>query len=246
MTSLPSVSNSPSRRSLTYIGALVLGVAVIAAAFLLARGRDLVALNDAGGRVVIDQHGKLKGVDSLTAVQRETVRQALLQRRMSTPPDLDELRGKSEILMGPAEASPFRVVAPIGTVVKQIRPTLSWTSDPESTGYVVTVRDDDTKESITSPLLQGTKWTISRDLEHNHTYDWQVASSRKQAKEVVEPAPPSAPAKFRILDQKMGGRSYKTCLRRTWCGASFTPMQGCLTMRDRKSGHSSNRIQDQQ
>lgn len=202
VTSLPSAASSQSARRLEYIGALVVAIAVIAGAFLFTRRRDLVTLNDAGGRVVLDQHGKLKGVDSLTAAQLEIVRQALSQQKISTPPGLHDLSGKSETLMGPTGTSSFRVVAPIGTVVKELRPILSWTPDPGSTGYVVTIRDDDTKEGITSPLLQGTEWTVPRDLAHSHTYEWQVASSRRQGKEAVEPAPPSTPVKFRILDQK--------------------------------------------
>ena len=202
VTSLPSASRSQFRRPLVYISATVMIAAVVIASFWTWRGREVLALNDAGGRIILDQRGKLKGVDSLTGAQLEIVQQALSQQKISVPAGLFDLTGKSDVLMGTTEQTRFRVTTPVGTFVNSLRPTLSWTSDPQSAGYTVTIYDESTKKNITSPLLQTTEWIVSSDLERGHTYVWQVVSLRKQGGEIIAPSPPSVPAKFSVLDKE--------------------------------------------
>jgi hypothetical protein len=186
-------------KSFMAVAAVVL--VVVAVAFLsLRRPREVVVLNDVYGRVSLDQRGALSGTGLLTADQQQAVRQALTQQNLSFPASLQAIHEEPGTLMGAAESAPFRLLAPIGAVVRSSRPTLSWSSDPKSVSYRVTLKDQNTGEIIQSPELQTTSWTLSTDLERNHTYVWQVVSSQKQGEAVIAPQPPAPPAKFIVLD----------------------------------------------
>lgn len=174
---------------------------VVAIAFIsLRRPREVLVVNDASGPVRIDQRGELHGIGLLAADQEQAVRQAVTEQKLSLPVSVRELRGESSVLMGAAEQISFHLESPVGTVVRSTRPTLSWTSDPKSVGYRVTLRDEGTGQTTTSTLMDLTSWTVSPDLERGHSYDWQVISSRKKDSEVLAPQPPGPPAKFMVLD----------------------------------------------
>lgn len=196
----PAAANTQPRMQSALWRAGIIVVAVALVAFLwLRRSNELLVLNDSGNRVVIDRHGELGGIESLSERQRELVRQALSQQKLTLPPTLHDLNGNMGVLMGKSEPVPFRVTRPIGTFINTLRPTLSWTADPESTGYKVTIHDESTGKNIASPLIQTIDWTVPEDLERGKTYIWQVVSLRKGAKEIVIPAPTSAPARFEVL-----------------------------------------------
>jgi hypothetical protein len=198
----PAAANTqPRMQSAWRAGIMVVAVALVA--FLwLRRSNELLVLNDSGNRVVIDRHGELGGMESLSERQRELVRQALSQQKLTLPPTLHDLNGNTGVLMGKSEPAPFRITRPIGTFINTLRPSLSWTADPESTGYKVTIHDESTGKNITSPLIQTIDWTLPEDLERSKTYIWQVVSLRKGAQEIVIPAPTSAPARFEVLNSE--------------------------------------------
>lgn len=175
-------------------------VAVVIVVVSLRRPRDVVSLNDGSGRISLDEHGILNGVGALGSDEKELVKQALIQQRLSFPAPILALQEQRGTLMGSVEPAPFRPEAPIGTAVRSNRPTLSWTADPESAGYKVTMKDQDAGTLIQSGLLRTTSWTVPRDLEGSHIYVWQIASLHNDNKEVVAPQPPAAPAKFVVLD----------------------------------------------
>lgn len=197
--SLHPVRTFFARREFMALAAAVL--VVVAITFLsLLRPREIVVMNDASGTVTLDQHGTLNGVGFLGPDQQNAVRLALTEKRLSFPASLQSMHEEPGTLMGPVQSSPFQLEAPIRTIVRNNRPTLFWTSDSESTGYKVTVKDQNTGEIKRSPLLQVTSWTVSDSLDRGHTYLWQVVSAHKNGEEVVAPQPPSPPAKFIILD----------------------------------------------
>jgi hypothetical protein len=166
----------------------------------LRRPPDVVVVNDISGRVSIDQRGVLHGIGMLAADQQQAIRQALTQQKLSLPASWRELRGERGVLMGTAERAPFQLESPVATAVRSTHPTLSWTSDPQSLEYRVTLRDENTGQATSSALLETTSWTVSPELERGHTYVWQVASPRKNGAEALVPQPPAPPAKFIVLD----------------------------------------------
>lgn len=196
---------SPPRWFLVAASAALIAI-VIAFALPHRRRHDLASLNDGPGRVSLDEHGILNGVGALGSDEKELVKQVLIQQRLSFPASLLALQEQPGTLMGPVESAPFRLEAPIGTAVRSHRPTLSWTADPESAGYKVTVKDQDTGTLIQSGLLQTTSWTVPRDLERSHVYVWQIASLRNDNTEVIAPQPPAAPAKFVVLDSSANSK----------------------------------------
>jgi len=194
----------PPRRFLVVASATV--ILVVIAFLSLRRPREVVVVNDVTGRVSLDERGALHGIGSLAADQQQIVRQALAQQKLSLPASFRELRGEPGMLMGTAEPAPFHLEGPVATAVRSTRPTLSWNSDPESVGYRVTLRDQNTGQTLTTLLLDTASWTVSSDLERAHIYVWQVVSSRKNGAEVIIPAPPAAPAKFMVLDAATNDR----------------------------------------
>lgn len=102
--------------------------------------------------------------------------------------------------MGGSGKEDFKLLAPVGIIIKENRPTLSWTPLEGATGYrvyVVTTANDLVAES---DLITDTKWTLTNALERSKTYVWQVKAS-KDGQTVTAPVPPSPPARFRVLDQ---------------------------------------------
>ncbi len=187
------------------VAALALLLIVIAI-FTLRRPRELIVLNDASGRVVLDARGGLEGVGHIDPDQEKAVMQAVTQQRLSFPPSLQEISGKPGALMGIAEPAAFRLQSPVGIVVQSSRPTLSWTTDPQSIGYRVILKDESGGQIVKSVLLHTTSWTVSSDLERGHTYVWQIVSSRKRGEEVTAPQPPASAAKFIVLDESTNTR----------------------------------------
>ena len=193
----PTRAFSPPRWFMVAASAAL--VAIVIAFVSLRRPHDVVSLNDGQGRISLDEHGVLNGAGALGSDEKELVKRALIQQRLSFPASLVELQEQPGTLMGVVQSAPFQLGAPIGTAVRSNRPALSWNADPESAGYKVTVKDQNAGTVIQSGLLQTTSWTIPRDLEGSHIYVWQVASLRSN-KEVIAPQPPAAPAKFMVLD----------------------------------------------
>jgi len=183
--------------------ALVVGIVVF---MVFWRPSEVVSLNDISGRVSLDSHGAVRGTGTLERDQQNTVRQAMSEQKLSFPDSLKALHGEGGTLMGATETIPFRLESPIGTVVQGIRPAMSWTSDPESMGYTVTLKDQDSGEVVSSPPLKTTFWIVSTDLERGHTYVWQVVSSRKRREEVIAPSPLAPVAKFNVLDDRTNSK----------------------------------------
>lgn len=203
-TAQPTRTFSPPRWFMVAASAAL--VVVVIAFVSLRPPRDVVSLNDEPERISLDEHGILNGVGTLAPDEKELVKQALIQQRLSFPASLLELQEQPGTLMGIVESAPFRLEAPVGTAVRSNRPTLSWTADSESAGYKVTIKDQNAGTAIESDLLQTTSWTIPRALDESHVYVWQVASLRKDNNEIVAPQPPAAPAKFVVLDSSANSK----------------------------------------
>jgi len=194
-------------RFLTGVGVAAAMLIVALATFIwLRQPSQVVALNDASGKLALDAHGRLTGAGPLDADQQRTVVQVLTQQKLSLSASLQPIRGTSSALMGAAERPLFRLVSPLGTVVQSSRPTLLWTTVPESTGYKVVVKDESVNARVESPLLHTTSWTVPTDLERSHTYVWQVVCSRKVGGDVIAPEPPASPARFIVLDESTNAK----------------------------------------
>lgn len=102
--------------------------------------------------------------------------------------------------MGGTEgAQPFSLVGPVGKIVRDARPRLSWRPLAGASGYAVTILDADLKPVAASPQLSGTSWVVPRRLERGRVYTWQV-TALKGGEELIAPAAPAPPARFKVLE----------------------------------------------
>lgn len=190
-------------RAAWWYGALAAAAALLLASVVLGRMRPaapvLMVLNDGGARIGIDALGNVDAVGALNAGDRSILRQAIVARRLTIPAEAASLVGAGGALRGPAEASGFRVIAPVGTAVLADRPWLRWTSLANGTTYVVRLRDETTGVTVTSPSLHAGEWIPDVPLTRGHTYVWQVEATAP-GREITAPVPPDPAARFAILN----------------------------------------------
>ena len=179
--------------------ALVLAVAIAFVVRPQDSARPVVALDDRGGPLRVDERGAVSGLEGLTDTQRQTIGEALTARRLPVAAWVSELAGARGTLLGDSDAVAFRALAPIGTAVLDDRPTLRWTPSAGSRTYTVTVQDQTTGVASSSPPLRTTEWTVAPSLVRGHRYTWQVAAAAGST-ETVAPRPPDPPAQFAVLD----------------------------------------------
>ncbi len=159
-----------------------------------------LVLDDSGRKVTIDEGGSLAGLEQLPLRVQERVRQALQTGRLEQPPALDQLSGPQSTLLGESgNGVPFRLIGPLGQIVRSQQPTFRWRALAGAQSYKVTVTDADLNEVETSPPLDKTEWRISKSLQPGGIYSWQV-TAMKDGVAVTSPVLPAPQAKFKVID----------------------------------------------
>lgn len=161
------------------------------------RAAAVTVLNDSGGPVSIDARGNPR-VAGLSPEDAERLRRTVSSGRLSFPSHLQDLAGTRGVLRGDARAAGFGLVAPVATAVLDDRPTLRWTSASRSATYIVTLQEERTGATVSSPVLRTLEWTPGSPLARGRTYLWQVAAAF-DGREAVTPVPPAPPAKLFVL-----------------------------------------------
>jgi hypothetical protein len=148
----------------------------------------------------MDNEGKLTGLDQLPALIQQKVKAALQAGKLKAPPALAQLNSQpSTLLSESGNGLPFRLLSPLGQIVRSQQPTFRWQELPGAQSYKITVTDADLNEVATSPTLNATEWRITEPLERGAIYSWQV-SALKNGVTVTSPVLPAPQAKFKILD----------------------------------------------
>lgn len=158
-----------------------------------------LALNDGGGRVILDQEGRLIAQHPLPPAYEQMIRRALTTGRVETP-DLAALNVKTGSLMGGGENALFKLLEPVAKVIESNQPDFRWQPLAGAASYTVTVYDADFNRVMTSPLLTGTEWRMQPPLPRGAIYSWQV-KAMKDGREVIVPEPPAPEARFKVLEQ---------------------------------------------
>src|SRR5204863_1190188 len=129
-------------------------------------GRDdastpvLTELNDGHGRLVLDQQGKVSGVDDLPPRYQELVKESLSGGRLERSSLLAGLNRTPSPLMGDGgEANRISVIEPVGKILESSRPTFRWSALPGTTGYYIEIYDEKFGRVATSPKLSANSWT---------------------------------------------------------------------------------------
>jgi hypothetical protein len=116
------------------------------------------------------------------------------------PAVLQTLRSGDDVLRGGDSDDAGGSLTPAGVVIETARPTFAW---PATDGgrYTVSVVDS-TNAIVQSDLLTTNRWMAPSALRRGVTYTWQVEVQVEGAEPQVVPRPPSAPARFHIVDQR--------------------------------------------
>jgi len=138
-------------------------------------------LHDGSAEVTIDEKGKVVGLERLDPQTQAIVQQAVTTPQLSKPQVLSELSGPQDRLMGTSANRPaFSLIAPVGTVVADTQPTLSWEPLLGAKSYVVSVFDTQFRSVARSPRLSASEWRLHVPLRCGSTYFWQVTALRGQ------------------------------------------------------------------
>jgi len=165
------------------------------------RNERVVALNDGGRQITIDERGQSTGLESLPPDLRRSVENVLAARKFSRSPALGDLsEGTGRLRSGSDEMAMLVQVSPGGVVVESDRPVLRWHALQGASDYVVTVFDSNFRVIENSGPLTGTEWTPQQPLRRGVTYSWQIRTI-VDGKTVISPKPPAPEMRFRILDQ---------------------------------------------
>jgi hypothetical protein len=162
----------------------------------------LLVLNDAGGQVVLDQRGRLEGLQELPPDLKESVERALTTRRLGASPGLAGWStGAGSLRSGAGAESMLAPLNPVGVVIETDRPTFRWRTLEGTQHCTVTVYDAKLRQVASSGPVNRTEWTTPKPLRRGVTYSWQI-STVKDGETIVSPKPPLPEARFRVLDQR--------------------------------------------
>jgi hypothetical protein len=160
-----------------------------------------VVLEDAGSKVTLDKRGELNGLDQLPVNLRQKLAAALRGGAVQEPAVLAQLQAEASTLMGSSSPGlPFRLLGPLGEVVRTQQPTFRWRALEGAQSYKVTVTDAELNEVATSPELNTTEWRITKPLPHGGLYSWQV-TALKDGVAITSPTLPAPQAKFKVIER---------------------------------------------
>jgi hypothetical protein len=149
----------------------------------------------------MNSQGTLAGLEQLSARIQQKIKAALQSGKLEQPAALGQLNsGPSTLLSESGDGLPFRLLNPLGQVVRSPQPTFRWRSLAGAQSYKVIVTDANLNEVAVSPLLNATEWRITQPLKPGEIYSWQV-TAQKNGVAVTSPVLPAPQAKFKVLNR---------------------------------------------
>lgn len=162
----------------------------------------LVALNDGGRQITLDENGQSKGLESLPPDLRTTIENVLASRKFNLPPALFHLsESTGKLRGGPETEDSIEQLTPVGAVIESDRPVFRWRAFADASEYIVSVIDSRLRIVESSGSITGTEWSIPKPLKRGETYSWQI-SAIVNGQTVISPKPPAPETLFRVLDRK--------------------------------------------
>ena len=159
-----------------------------------------LVLDDAGHKVTLDNKGELDGLDGLPVYIQQKLAAALHSGKVQESPVLAQVQSETSTLLGSSSPGlPFRLVGPLGEVLRTQQPTFRWRELTGAQSYKVIVTDADLNEVASSPELHTTEWRVSKRLPFGGLYSWQV-TALKDGVAITSPTLPAPQAKFKIIE----------------------------------------------
>jgi hypothetical protein len=169
-------------------------IVIVTAAMLLLReapARPSVAtwsIRDEAGMVAMD--GASDAPADVVAVWRSG--------SLALPASVASLLPAAGLLRGAVAADSVRVIAPVGTRVREDRPRFRWKADVPCR---VEVFDDGGRLVAESVAMAGHEWQPPAPLPRGRSYVWQLGCERR-GKRLITPRPPAPEARFGILSEE--------------------------------------------
>jgi hypothetical protein len=150
----------------------------------------LVVLRDGQTLVSLNRDGRLMGLPDRSPDATRLVTALLQTGTLERPAAIAGLaNGQRAVIAGNTPTNDLRPIGPVGTVVREARPTFRWRPRLNVTSYRVTVRDDRGAVIVSSGPIGATSWQSSVALEPGRIYTWNVV-------------PGSHDARFRVIDME--------------------------------------------
>jgi hypothetical protein len=198
----PERQERPARPAVPVLWAAALLLAVgLLVWFLLRLPAEDDSLRADPRRMEASEGSVLASLSTLPEVQRHEVAAVLRAGRLERPPEIVGLLGAGAILRGKAAATEIRPLSPLGTAVRDGRPTFRWSPLAGAESYRVTVFDRDFHPVAAGVPDSRTEWTPEVPLAAGTVYAWQV-KARRGEQEVTAPGPGSPQALFRVLPEE--------------------------------------------
>jgi hypothetical protein len=150
-------------------------------------------------------------VEAIAASPYESIiAQTIVAQKIATPTAIRDLTGPESKLLGSAEpAQRFALLSPVGTVVRNSRPTFRWHQLAGATSYGVAILDQDlnlVEKNSPSPQLS---WAPTHPLKRDVVYTWQVTAVF-EGREITAPAAPAREARFKIISAEKAAALSRT------------------------------------
>lgn len=194
-----------SRWALALAAAIVVGGGAIWRATMpKAPAVDFVKVRDGDRVIAFANDGRSPALAALPAGISADVAQTIRSARIDLTPEVVEMIGQTGTLAGTGEKeTEFRVVAPVGTAVREARPRFRWVAERAASGYQITVVEETSGTLVLSEQLPptATEWQPPQPLRSGEVYQWQVQALRDGAVIANSPKPPEPEARFHILSE---------------------------------------------
>lgn len=198
--SAPATTQYWSHRTFVKPVAIAAAFLFAATVFLFVRhigGHRFVAeLDDGSHHIALLANGQLTGLPSVNESLLQEVKSALTNKRVRVLAALPKLTG-ARGAFPPHSISPL--IQPYQTVVTEDRPLFAWRMPPDSTAYIVSIYDSNSKLALQSEPLLEPKWTPTTPLMRGETYSWEVSATVRGKAMIAPPAGEPRPA-FRVME----------------------------------------------
>lgn len=193
-----------TRRHFPAWAAVAAGLMLVGIAWYLVASRSAATLRDDGREADVRL---LTEAADIPADLRTATRAAAAAGAMPLPEDWKTLRGEPGTLLAETpsahpDGASFSLLAPVGVVVRGLRPVFRWTPRAGASAYRVTLLELPDGEARSSPFLSATDdaWTPDRPLAAGQRYAWQVQALGPEGNVLAKtPSPPQPEARFQTL-----------------------------------------------